>query len=201
MGVTTIMGVARKTMNKFFLSRNLSFCGLLLLVIFQLSHQSSDTETVSKEPPQQKKLYTIQGTVNVLEADISSWGPKIKILVDGGRFVGFLKQSGEFTIHNVPAGTYLVEVVHPNYVFEPARVDISSKTGKVRARKVNVLKPGSVSSLSYPLKFEVQIQASFFEKREAWSVIDMLKNPMVGNSMDLIGQISYKLHLCMFIIN
>ena len=63
-------------------------------------------------------------------------------------------------------------------------MDISSKSGKIRARKVNLLKAASVASLQYPLQFKTKSQAEFFEKREKWNVLDMLKNPMVSVAMD-----------------
>ena len=124
-------------------------------------------------------LQTIEGRVSIDGAESEDWLWQTTVSVDGGRYRGFLKASGEFEIHGVPPGSYLVEVVSPNYVFEPARVDISSKSGKLRARKVNVLKSTSVQNLPYPLKFKASNQAEFFEKREPWSIISTLKNPMV----------------------
>ena len=43
----------------------------------------------------------------------------------------------------------------------------ATKSGKIRARKVNLLKPSSVSYLPYTLKFKVEKQAEFFVKRES----------------------------------
>ena len=124
-------------------------------------------------------IYKIEGKVQVTDTSISDWAPHVKVLVDGGRFIGFIKQDGSFVINNVPPGSYLVEVSSPNYVFEPARVDISSKTGKMRARKSDLLRPTAVTSLPYPLKFKANVQANFFTKREEWSLFSTLMNPMV----------------------
>ena len=125
-------------------------------------------------------LQTIAGRVQV-EGELSSeWISKARVVVDGGRFYGFLRANGKFQIHNVPPGSYLVEVVSANHEFEPARVDISSKSGKIRARKVNLLKTSNVSYLPYPLKFKVDNQAEFFVKRESWSAVALLKDPTVS---------------------
>lgn len=124
-------------------------------------------------------LYKIEGKVQVTNAPISDWAPHIKVIVDGGRFVGFIKQDGSFVINNVPPGSYLVEISSPSYIFDPARVDISSKTGKMRARKSDLLRPSAVTPLPYPLKFKVDGRASFFTKREEWSLVSTLMNPMV----------------------
>lgn len=72
----------------------------------------------------------------------------------------------------------MLEVVSPKYVFEPARIDITSK-GSIRARKLNYLKPGHVSLLRYPLDMKPVAIAKYFQTREKFSIIDMLKSPMV----------------------
>lgn len=55
-----------------------------------------------------------------------------------GEIKGFLKTDGTFVISKVPSGSsYVVEILNPNYLYEPVRVEINNK-GKFRARKVNV---------------------------------------------------------------
>ena len=101
--------------------------------------------------------------------------------MDGGNYVGFLKSDGSFAVNNIPAGSYVVEVLSPNNMFEPVRVDISGRAkGKIRARKVNFLQNSAVVTVPYPLKFKAKEPAPFFEKREQWKVTDMLFNPMVS---------------------
>lgn len=152
----------------------------LFLVGLLLSLCSAEKdETLGNTERTELLLQTIEGKVTIDGAKSEDWLWQTYISVDGGRYRGFLKANGEFEIRGVPPGSYLVEVVSPNDVFEPARVDISSKSGKVRARKVNMLKTTSVHHLPYPLKFKSERQANFFEKREPWSIISTLKNPMV----------------------
>lgn len=43
----------------------------------------------------------------------------------------FFRTDGSFVVHDVPSGSYVVEVISPAYKFEPVRVDITSK-GKMR---------------------------------------------------------------------
>lgn len=121
----------------------------------------------------------IEGTVEVKTSGSDDWIPATRVCLDGGEYCGFLKSSGDFVINNVPPGSYLVEVISPNFIFESVRIDISSKNGKIRARKVNLLKSTAVTHVNYPLRFQVEKQAAFFEKREAWSMLSTLKNPMV----------------------
>ncbi|ELT92675.1 hypothetical protein CAPTEDRAFT_208098 [Capitella teleta] len=66
----------------------------------------------------------------------------------------------------------------PNVVFEPYRVDITSK-GKTRGRKLNNLQPSAVQTVTYPLKFKSRGKAEYFQRREEWRISDLLFNPMV----------------------
>ena len=163
---------------------------VLLFVLLSLAESNKQTKepTVkSKEQDTAKRtdskasptLQTIEGTVEISGVEIRTWAPMTRVVADGGRFTGYIKSSGEFQIHNVPPGSYLVEVVSPNYIFEPIRVDISSKTGRIRSRSVDLLKAAAGTHLSYPLHFQSEKQAEFFEKREQFSFLDTLKNPMV----------------------
>jgi hypothetical protein len=152
---------------------------LIILVAFQCALALSEaTEDLKESEKGQSLLQSIEGKV-IIEGDDDSWIAETVVVVDGGKYRGFLKSNGGFIINRVPPGSYLVEVVSPNHVFEPARVDISSKTGKIRARKANILRPTQVLHLPYPLRFKAEEQAQFFEKRESWSMLSMLKNPMI----------------------
>lgn len=43
----------------------------------------------------------------------------------------FSRTDGSFVVHDIPSGSYVVEVISPAYRFDPIRVDITSK-GKMR---------------------------------------------------------------------
>ncbi|XP_034625097.1 ER membrane protein complex subunit 7 isoform X2 [Trachemys scripta elegans] len=85
---------------------------------------------------------------------------------------------GSFVVHDIPSGSYVVEVISPAYRFEPVRVDITSK-GKMRARYVNYIKTSEVVRLPYPLQMKSSGPPSYFIKRESWGWTDFLMNPMV----------------------
>lgn len=132
------------------------------------------------EEVEKPKLYAVTGKVAVKEAPDSSWIAQSRVVIDGGKYSGYLKKDGSFVINGVPSGTYIVEVYTPNYAFEPVRVDVT-KNGKIRARKVNRLKMSTVDTMPYPLKFTVEAPAKFFQQREKWSLVEMAKNnPMVS---------------------
>lgn len=93
-------------------------------------------------------------------------------------FAFYFREDGSFIISNVPSGSYMVEVVNPNYVYEPVRVEINSK-GKFRARKVNLIQTSQVIQVPYPLKMRPLTQFRYFQVREQWRLTDFLFNPMV----------------------
>ena len=122
-------------------------------------------------------LHSIEGKVIIEEEGNSNWLSETLVVAGGGKYKGYLQQNGAFVINRVPPGSYLVEVVSPNYVFEPVRVDISSKSGKLRARKENhTVASNVVKRLQYPLVFKTNETANFFEKRETLFT-QIAKNP------------------------
>lgn len=144
---------------------------VFLIVLWVVNCVSEDVE--------ESNLYHIQGKVVVQKAPDSSWIAQSRVVLDGGKYSGYLKKDGSFVINRVPSGTYVVEVYTPNYSFHPVRVDVT-KSGKIRARKINWLKMSSVETIPYPLKFITEAPARFFQKRESWSLLDVVKNnPMV----------------------
>lgn len=101
-----------------------------------------------------------------------------KILINYGQYTAFPREDGSFEVDNLPSDSYVVEVTHPHYHYDPVRVDITSK-GKIRARKVNNLQPSSVQTLDYPLQFRPKSLRNYFMPRETWRIMDLLFNPMV----------------------
>ncbi|XP_003282333.2 ER membrane protein complex subunit 7 [Nomascus leucogenys] len=122
--------------------------------------------------------FKIEGRAIVPGVKPQDWISAARVLVDGEEHVGFLKTDGSFVVHDIPSGSYVVEVVSPAYRFDPVRVDITSK-GKMRARYVNYIKTSEVVRLPYPLQMKSSGPPSYFIKRESWGWTDFLMNPMV----------------------
>jgi hypothetical protein len=108
----------------------------------------------------------------------TEWLVQTEIFLNGGEHIGFLKEDGTFAITGVSAGSYTVDVIHPQFAYESARVDVTSK-GKIRARKVNNLQPSQVSHLPYPLRLNPTGTHRYFQVREQWRITDVLLSPMV----------------------
>uniref|UniRef100_A0A182JVX4 ER membrane protein complex subunit 7 beta-sandwich domain-containing protein n=1 Tax=Anopheles christyi TaxID=43041 RepID=A0A182JVX4_9DIPT len=107
-----------------------------------------------------------------------AWQLDTQISINGGEYKGFLREDGSFLISSVPSGSYVVEIVNPDYFYEPVRVEINPK-GKFRARKLNYVQPSQVLQLPYPLKLKALTRFRYFQQREQWKITDFLFNPMV----------------------
>ena len=92
--------------------------------------------------------------------------------------IAVYRPDGRFRINNLPAGSYVVDVAHTEYSFEPIRVDINSR-GKRRARRINRLKPSEVRPLPYPLRFTARRKTAYFDQRNTLTLAEILSHPMV----------------------
>lgn len=147
-----------------------------LFIILFISISYSSSQEVDDE--KQMETFKIEGKVSVPGVKPADWVLLTKVLVDGGEFVGFVRSDGSFEVHDVPTGSYIVEFAHPKYMFEATRIDISAR-GKIRARRVNNVDSKSVVQVAYPLKVRSKGLAGYFQKREEFKIVDVLKNPMV----------------------
>lgn len=125
--------------------------------------------------------YTVEGKVYPPElfggSDLT-WQIDTQISINGGEYKGFLKDDGSFIISAVPSGSYVVEIINPDYYYESVRVEINPK-GKFRARKLNYVQPSQVVQVPYPLKLKALTRFRYFQQREQWKITDFLFNPMV----------------------
>lgn len=149
----------------------------LVVTLTLLGNTFCATNSVEEESGNGR--YVIEGRVFPPEdQDISSWQVDTRIHVNGGEFIAFVRDDGTFVIQNVPSGSYVVEIVHPDYMYEPVRVEINSK-GKFRARKVNYIQTSQVIQVPYPLRMKPLSRFRYFQMREQWRLTDFLFNPMV----------------------
>ncbi|MCO5602218.1 hypothetical protein L7F22_056346 [Adiantum nelumboides] len=98
----------------------------------------------------------------------------VKISLNFGQKVAFIRPDGYFAFTGIPAGTHLLEVVAPGYSFSPVRVDVSARlNGQLQATLTETRR-----ILSEPLVLEPLREETYFEKREPFSLMGLLKSPM-----------------------
>ncbi|KAG8514565.1 ER membrane protein complex subunit 7 [Galemys pyrenaicus] len=163
---------------------------LLLLLLLSGDAQSSEVPGSTAEGSGGSGVsigdrFKIEGRAVVPGVKPQDWISSARVLVDGEEHVEktkyyfhFSRTDGSFVVHDIPSGSYVVEVISPAYKFDPVRVDITSK-GKMRARYVNYIKTSEVVRLPYPLQMKSSGPPSYFIKRESWGWTDFLMNPMV----------------------
>ncbi|XP_060084489.1 ER membrane protein complex subunit 7-like [Ylistrum balloti] len=143
---------------------------LILLAVVTVGGTRSDGE--------QKKLFSLEGKVELLSANDSSWISKTRVLVNGGKYQGFIRTDGKFTVNGLPNGIYVVEVTHSLYEFCSARVYIY-RDGRKRASKVDYVQPNHIRQIEYPLVFRMVNKSRFFQERSSLKLDDIINNPMV----------------------
>lgn len=153
---------------------------VLISVFIALSTYTSVLCAVNLvEEEQGSGRYVIEGRVfPPEEQDLGPWQVDTRVHVNGGEYIAFIRDDGTFVIHNVPSGSYVVDILHPDYMYEPVRVEINSK-GKYRARKVNYIQTSQVIQVPYPLRLKALAKYRYFQVREQWRLTDFLFNPMV----------------------
>jgi len=122
--------------------------------------------------------YTITGRVKIDGMGLKGFGfpaklSNTKIILNGGQRVSFPRADGYFSFHDVPAGTHLIEVAAMGYFFSPVRVDISARNpGKVQAALTENRR------VLLELVLEPLREEHYYEIREPFSVMSLLKSPM-----------------------
>ncbi|KAI1729079.1 ARP2/3 complex 20 kDa subunit (ARPC4) domain-containing protein [Ditylenchus destructor] len=159
-----------------FLKRRLSFTFIVLSILYCAVCYASDMQEIENDD----QNFSIQGRASLRPEMISpsNWWAKSRVLVNYGKYIGFVREDGSFVVDGVPSGSYIVEISNTDYIFEPVRVDITSK-GKIRARRLNLLQPNTVNTIPYPLQLVARQPARYFRTREEWRITDVLMNPMV----------------------
>lgn len=153
---------------------------VLIVLLLCSFHHIGLTLEVNNEEESDSGRFTIEGKVYPMDPPFTqlNWQVSTKIHVNGGEYLGFVKEDGSFLVHNVPSGSYILEVINPEYTYEPVRVEINTK-GKFRARKVNHIQVSQVIQVPYPLKVKPIGKTKYFLVREQWRITDFLFNPMI----------------------
>ncbi|KAF8508118.1 hypothetical protein JB92DRAFT_2955032 [Gautieria morchelliformis] len=108
--------------------------------------------------------------------------PDARVVLDDGRWFGYVRRDGRFAIPNVDEGTYTLSVVSHDFQFDQLRIDVSTAEPhvSVHAYVPGVpLFPAPPVSFIYPIVLSARARNSYFARREAFNPLDMLKSPMM----------------------
>ena len=151
---------------------------ICLLLAIQLSYSYASQSNTGN------KVFELEGQLVIPTqpegVDIKEIFLNTRVTV-GTRY-GFVKNDGRFIVSNVPSGSFLLEVNSPKFEFPQVRLDINARTGRIKARRLDPVRPNDVSTdsaLPYPLKLSPDRPKDYFEPRQAWTISSLLMHPMV----------------------
>ncbi|CAE6473481.1 unnamed protein product [Rhizoctonia solani] len=112
---------------------------------------------------------------------ITELKPNTVVVLDGGRYSGGVRRSGEFTIADVADGAYVLSVLSPDHVFDFVRIDVDNNTISAHPHVLGTPFELSVASpaLPYPLTLSARSKNVYFVPREGFNLAGMFQNPMM----------------------
>eukprot|EP01125_Pyxidicula_operculata_P021745 TRINITY_DN8606_c0_g1_i1.p1 TRINITY_DN8606_c0_g1~~TRINITY_DN8606_c0_g1_i1.p1 ORF type:complete len:216 (-),score=32.23 TRINITY_DN8606_c0_g1_i1:4-651(-) len=155
----------------------------LVLVFFLSTGSAEDAEEI--------KTYQIEGKVRlrIMLPNGTIYGPtystaerktvhsKINLYLHGNRveYNSYVREDGNFVIHDVLPGAYMLEALSPHFKFEPIRVEVSKRNnGRVRVTKLT-----SNTGLAYPIVLSPYTPSVYFEAERQLNLVGFI----MGNKM------------------
>ncbi|KAH9486758.1 ER membrane protein complex subunit 7-like protein [Psilocybe cubensis] len=104
-----------------------------------------------------------------------------KVSLNEGILTGGITRNGEFTIPDVPWGTYILTILAHDYYFDQVRIDVSNSTSpEVRPYVAGTpMDPPSTIFLPYPISLTPREKYVYFVPPERFNLAGMLANPMM----------------------
>lgn len=107
-----------------------SLASVLMLTLVLSGGALASVEVALDEFEDTTGRYTIDGKVYSPElfAPNSNWQKDTVVTINDGEYNGFLREDGTFVISNVPSGSYVVDIVNPDYLYESvSRLDTQNR--------------------------------------------------------------------------
>jgi ER membrane protein complex subunit 7 len=124
---------------------------------------------------------TIEGRLQF--PDKSPFNTTTRISVNHGAYMTYSRRDGNFTVHDVPPGIYLIDVHSPNYHFSQVKCQYKPEAideGKPVFSCLEYLYPGSPKQVVDKLLVITAVATyDYFEVKRGFSILSILKNPMV----------------------
>lgn len=105
-----------------------------------------------------------------------------KVLLDGGKMSGRVTRNGNFSISNVPPGTYVLSVLSHDYSFDHVRIDVSPSEPLPEVRPYIFGTPLLTTTafiLPYPIMLIPRHKNRYFSPRESFNLLGMFQSPMM----------------------
>lgn len=102
------------------LNRNVMLFAAYLSIFLTFLANSAIADLDVDDIIEESGRFTIEGKVYSPEIYSSNvnWQKDTAISINNGEYNGYLKDDGSFVISNVPSGSYVVEIINPDYMYE-----------------------------------------------------------------------------------
>lgn len=129
----------------------------------------------------EKATMTIEGRLQY--PDKTPFNTTTRITVNHGEYTTYSRSDGNFTIHDITPGIYLIDVNSPTYHFSQVKCLFKPEAvneGKPVFSCLEYLYPGAPKqAVTSMLVLNALATYEYFEVKRGFSILSMLKNPMV----------------------
>eukprot|EP00457_Paulinella_chromatophora_P016044 gb/GEZN01016765.1/.p1 GENE.gb/GEZN01016765.1/~~gb/GEZN01016765.1/.p1 ORF type:complete len:199 (-),score=33.75 gb/GEZN01016765.1/:206-802(-) len=119
------------------------------------------------------KVFSIEGNIKLPKSEKPSFA---RVVLNGGEYTGLVRHNGNFVIHDLPRGNYVLDVHYTGYMFSQLSVSLSPESAGAEVKASTV---GRNDRLAYPLSIRPVRQLQYFQVRPPIQYMSYLKNPMV----------------------
>ncbi|KAG2129948.1 hypothetical protein DEU56DRAFT_872408 [Suillus clintonianus] len=105
-----------------------------------------------------------------------------KVLLDAGKMSGRVTRNGNFSIPDVPQGTYVLSVLSRDYSFDHVRIDVSPSEPLPEVRPYifgTPLLTTASFNLPYPIVLTPRHKNRYFSPHESFNLLGMFQSPMM----------------------
>ncbi|KAI8813861.1 hypothetical protein BJ742DRAFT_787723 [Cladochytrium replicatum] len=117
--------------------------------------------------------------LNDIIPDLSLISHNTRVVLNGGQYVGYVKDDGSFSIPNVPDGIHILDVQSTDYTFDKIRVDVGGNrvTASITQLGMNYARVGP--QVRHPLELPARAKTDYFMPRESFNIMGLFANPML----------------------
>jgi len=113
-----------------------------------------------------------------LPDDNSPLNTTTRITINDGEYITYTKPDGSFIFHNVGPGNHLLQAQSLTYLFSQVKIQLIESTMS-SPKCIEYAYPGATKqAIPHPLILTAHAKYDFFEKRQRFSLLSMLNNPM-----------------------
>ncbi|KAI7868145.1 hypothetical protein BDF14DRAFT_1796773 [Spinellus fusiger] len=101
-----------------------------------------------------------------------------RVTLNGQAYTTLVDISGEFVLHNVAPGSYLLEIHSIDYIFPKLRVDVTENTVQAAYTVTGGAWDTRGALMQHPLEIRSLAKADYFIEKQNFQIMGILKNPM-----------------------